>query len=159
MHNWFGAGTKPSEWIPAINKHWWPPFPTQREAVSRAVWYPLWAELGHDSASKTGGEVSSTQTLWIESVGRVVSQRKTKMLLPEGETDAEQGKTKQNKTQPVCIKQAASYSACHKQGKSHLLAFQTLAPSAVTLLHFLIRPVLTEHLFSHRSWARLWRFQ
>lgn len=37
--------------------------------------------------------------------------------------------------------------------------FKQLTPSAVTLLHFLIRPVLTEHLFSHRNWARLCRFQ
>ena len=66
---------------------------TQIESVARGVWHPHWPGLAHDSASGTEGEVSSTQTLWIEGVGRMVSQRKTKVLLPEeGETEAKQKK-------------------------------------------------------------------
>lgn len=80
MQDWFRAGTKPLEWILAINAQVWPPFPTQSDAVSKAVWRPLWQEMSQDSAGEMEGEVSSTQTLRIESVGRVVSQRKTKVL-------------------------------------------------------------------------------
>lgn len=110
--------------MPAFKEQVWPPFPAQIDAVAKGVWYPLWLELGHNSASGTEGEVISTQTLRIEGVRRVVSQRKTKVFLPEGETGAEQRK----KTTTVCIKQAAAYYACHKQSKSHLIAFQTISP-------------------------------
>ena len=68
----------------------------QSAAVSKAVWRPLWQEMSQDSAGEMEGEVSSTQTLRIESVGRVVSQRKTKVLFTRRkERHAEWKKKKQ----------------------------------------------------------------
>lgn len=73
------------------------------------------------------GEVSSTQALRIESVGRVVSQRKTKVLFTRIK-ERQMLNGKKPKTTTLCFKQAASYYAYHKQGESHLLAFQTISP-------------------------------
>lgn len=63
------------------------PLPTQIDAVAGGVWHVLQLGLGHPVASGTQGEASSTQTLWIEGVGRLVSQRKARVLLPEGGED------------------------------------------------------------------------
>lgn len=104
MQDWFGAGTKPLEWILAINTQVWPPFPTQSDAVSKAVGRPLWQEMSQDSASEMEGEVSSTQTLRIESVGRVVSQRKTKVLFTRRKERHAEWKKKKTKTTTLCFK-------------------------------------------------------
>ena len=103
MQDWFGAGTKPLEWILAINTQVWPPFPTQSDAVSKAVGRPLWREMSQDSAGEMEGEVSSTQTLRIESVGRVVSQRKTKVLFTRIK-ERQMLNGKKPKTTTLCFK-------------------------------------------------------
>ena len=64
---------------------------------------------------------------WECEKGGFPKENQSAFYQKKGETDAEQEKKTKTKT-TVCFKQAASYYACHKQGKSHLLAFQTISP-------------------------------
>ena len=127
MHDWSGAGTKPLDYQPLTHRCG-PPFQhrvTQCPRLCGALSGGKWVTI----QPVKQGEVNSTQTLWIESVRRVVSQRKTKVLFTRRKERQMLNRKKKKTTKTtVCFKQAASYYACHKQGKSPLLAFQTISP-------------------------------
>lgn len=119
-------------------------------------WGALQPGLGHHAASGTQGEAGSTQTLWIEGVGRLVSQRKARVLLPEGgETDAEQEKRKT----AVRIRHAASSHARHRRDPSHRTALGTISASCGPFPHSTVIYLQSTCSATETGLGRLWRFR
>lgn len=120
------------------------------------MWRALQPGLGHHAASGTQGEAGSTQTLWIEGVGRLVSQRKARVLLPEGgETDAEQEKRKTT----VHIRRAASSHARHRRDPSHRTALGTISACCGPFPHSTVIYLQSTCSATETGLGRLWRFR
>lgn len=89
------------------------------------MWRPLLPGLGHSSVSGTQGEVSSTQTLWIEGVERVVSQRKQKCFYQK---ERRRPNRKKKKSQPMSALIVLFLPTPATQDKGNLIASQTVSP-------------------------------
>lgn len=126
MHDWSGAGTKPLGYQPLTHRCG-PPFQhrvTQCPRLCVALSGGKWVTI---QPVKQRVKSTPPKLYGLRVWEGWFPKGKLKCFLPEERRDrCWTGKKK--KTTTVCFKQAASYYACHKQGKSHLLAFQTISP-------------------------------
>lgn len=124
---------------------------TQTESVTTGVWHSHWPGPARDSASRTDGEVSSAQTLWIEWGG----------WFPKGNPKCFYQKKERQKlsrrNNAVCIRHAASYRPAPNKGRSNRKSFRNVSPVCCRSHPF--PRLIVIHRAPVQPWARLWRFQ